>query len=522
MQISHDAASGMKPCYLLSGLLMRKTYCIVWLTLWLILLSGCQSLPVDYDHAKESAEQRLALAYQSVQKVDESATIEYDMGFFIPPIEVSGVSQVSWGQEWVEFNFSHYPLHQALTDLLLPHGANVRLLDNIDPELPVSLVFRGEVVEALKQLGIVTGVAFEVGPHVVTARQFEMAEFDVAFLAGSTNFFLGEDARVERTSPNPMLMTTSLNDESPQYLNFTSEALSVWTDLEQALGLLLSTEGEVVINQSSTSVLVKDYPQHVAQVRAYLLQQNQRLTRQVAVDVQVIDVSFSDSQQAGIDWDLVYQTASGSSIVNFATGLTESLQGGLSGAQLGLERTTGRFSGSQALINALSQQGVVEVSSHPRVVSLNNQIAKIVLEDNATYLASAGSSATANVGSSDVLIPGVVTTGFELYVLPKVANSQVVMQLSTSLSDLIAIDQVSSGDKTIQTPHTNRKKFFMKALVADGETLLISGMKNSRRQWREQKGFASWLLGGQRQSSLQHSETVLLLTPRILPAAAML
>ena len=493
-------------CYLLTGLL----------------LSGCQAPPGNYDDAKGSAEQRLALAYSSVQQVEPNLTIEYDTGFFVPPIEVSAQPRVSWGHEWTEFNFTQYPLHQALTDLLLPHGVNVRLLDNIDAEVPVSLVFSGELSEALVQLGIMTGVAFEVGPHVVTARRFEMAEFDVAFLAGATNFFLGEDARVGRAPSNPMLMSTTLNDESPQYLNFTSEALSVWADLEQALALLTSAEGEVVINQSSTSVLVKDFPQHVAQIRAYLVQQNQRLTRQVAVDVQVIEVSFSNSEQAGIDWDLVYQTASGSSIVNFATGLTESLQGGVTGAQLGLERQTGRFSGSQALITALSQQGVVEVSSHPRVVSLNNQIAKIVLEDNATYLASAGSSATANVGSSDLLIPGVVTTGFELYVLPKVANAQVVMQLSTSLSDLIAIDQVSSGDKTIQTPHTNRKKFFMKAMVADGETLLISGMKNSRRQWREQKGFASWLFGGQRQSSHQHSETVLLLTPRILPAAAML
>lgn len=485
-------------------------------------LSACHSLNHGYDEVKAGAEERLAMAYSSIKAAPEQSVIEYDLGFFVPPIEVNRTPQVSWAHEWVEFNFIEYPLGQALTELLLPLEVNARLLDSIDQHLPVSLVFKGEIGQALIQLGMVSGVAFEVGQHVVTGRRFEMAEFDVAFLAGSTNFFLGEDARPARTSPNPMLMTTTLNDESPQYLNFTSEALSVWADLEAALGLLLSGEGQVVINQSSTSVLVKDYPQYVAQIRAYLLQQNQRLTRQVAVDVQVIEVSFSDSEQAGIDWDLVYQTASGSSIVNFATGLTESLQGGSSGAQLSIERAAGRFSGSQALITALSQQGVVEVSSHPRVVSLNNQIAKIVLEDNATYLASAGSSATANVGSSDVLIPGVVTTGFELYVLPKVANAQVVMQLSTSLSDLIAIDQVSSGDKTIQTPHTNRKKFFMKAMVADGETLLISGLKNSRRQWREQRGFASWLLGGQRQASHQHSETVLLLTPRILPAAAML
>lgn len=499
----------------------KRRICLV-LFILMLAMTGCQSTSNRYEEERGRAEQLLLTAYGQISAAPEASTIEFHHGYFVPEPDPSGDNEISWQGHWVEFSFLEYPFFQALTELLLPYQVSVRLLDDIDRHKPVSLVFAGSVADALKQLALLTGLALEPREHLLTVRRFEMAEFDVAFLAGTTNFFLGESQNLQNPSRSAAMMGTVINNESPQYLNFTSEALSVWDDLRDAIALLLSVDGSVVINQSSTSVLVKDYPQHVEQVRAYLLQQNKRLTRQVAVDVQVIDVTFNDHRQAGIDWDMVYQAAASSNVVNFASQLSPSSAANRSFAELSVLRQDGRFSGSQAIIRALSQQGVVEVSSHPRVVSLNNQIAKIVLEDNATYLASAGTSSTANVGTSDMLIPGVVTTGFELYVLPKVANDQVVMQLSTSLSDLVAIDQVSSGDNTIQTPHTNRKKFFMKALVADGETLLISGLKSSKRQWREQRGFASWLFGGQRDSYQQQSETVLLLTPRILPTAAVL
>ncbi|MGX5914546.1 hypothetical protein ACR0ST_07445 [Aliidiomarina sp. Khilg15.8] len=495
----------------------------LYATLMTLALVGC-TLPTTQEEARLSAEQRLAQAYARPAPAQASQHVIYEQGYFVPPLAKVEVEGPDWFQHNVEFAFENYALEAALRDMLQPAAVNLHLLDTIDGQQPVSLRYQGSLGGAIEQLSLVTGLHFTPHPHVLTARRFEMAEFDVAFLAGSTHFFLGEDG--ERRQPASTrsagpVATSVVSEESSQFLNFSSEAVSVWDDLERALALLLSTEGQVVLNQSSTSVLVRDYPQHVQQVRDYLLQQNRRLTRQVAVDVQVIDIAFNDEDQVGIDWDLVYESASSSGIVNFSSGLLNSLHGD-TGSRAGLRRTSGRFSGSRALISALSEQGVVEVSSHPRLVSLNNQIAKIVLEDNATYLASAGSNATANVGSSDILIPGVVTTGFELYVLPKVANSQVVMQLSTSLSDLKGIDEVTSGETTIQTPSTNRKKFFMKAMVGDGETLLISGLKSSRQQWQQQRTLGSWLFGGRREARQQRSETLLLLTPRILETGAML
>ena len=226
-------------------------------------------------------------------------------------------------------------------------------------------------------------------------------------------------------------------------------------------------------------------------------------------------MTFNDDQQFAIYWDAIVKTAGGEGVLGF----TSAPLSGLAGGRLVWEQQQGRAQGSQLLIDALEQQGLVQTSNHPRVVSLNNQIAKIVLEDNATYLAAAGSAATANVGRADILQPGVVTTGFELYLLPSIQNQEVILQLSTELSDLERIDEVMSGSQMIQTPHTNRKKFFMKALVENGQTLLMSGLKNERKHTQQQQSWLSLMLGGRSLQQTRRSETLVLLTPHIIERA---
>lgn len=505
---------------------------LLWLVGALLGMVGC-SASSSYTDFETDIEQRMqALNRTGLPKDGEvSGQPALEHGFVTPPLQSLAPFPPRWADHPVEFAVHELTLSELLTDLMLDVGVAIRFVDSIDTAQQLSLYFSGTLRDALIQLQLLTGLHFEGHDYVLTVRRYEVAEFDVAYLAGSTRFFLGQDTSVAQGQRLPdgiargvtgSHLSSATGSANSQYLNFASSDLSLWDDLQQALALLLSEQGKLVINQSSTSVLVRDYPQNVGQVRAYLMQQNQRLTRQVAIDIQVIDVLFNDEQQTGIDWEMIYQRTANSSIVNFSSAAISSLAANTASSELGLEWGSGRLAGSRVLLSALAQQGVVEVSSHPRVVSLNNQVARIVLEDNATYLASTGSTSTANVGSSELLIPGVVTTGFELYVLPKVANNQVVMQLSTSLSELTGMEQVSSGERTIQTPQTNRKTFFMQAMVGDGETLLISGLQSSRRQWREQRNLLSWLFGGRQQSQERRSETILLLTPRILPTGVVL
>ncbi|MDX1705870.1 hypothetical protein [Pseudidiomarina sp.] len=486
-----------------------------------LLVSGCQSANGDFESQRQLALDSLLQAQQqTLTRADDLVT--YSDDFYIPPLAAEVEAQPKWYSRPVEVAVDGMTARALLAQTL---GAQQVVAQFLEPELAqqeLSLAYSGSLGGLLRLITAETGWHADISRDQVSLSRYRIAEFDVAFLAGNTNFFMGNsdsqgggNATAAQSGGGQQMQQMSLGSGSEQYLNFSSKELSVWDDLERALGMLLSPTGQLSVNQSSTSVLVRDFPHHVAQVEAYLEQQNERLMRQVSIEVQIIDVTFNDEQQFAIDWQALLRTAGGEGVLGLDSASVSAI-GGTAGTRLVWEQQAGSAKGSRLFLEALEQQGLVQMSSHPRLISLNNQIAKIVLEDNATYLAAAGTTSTPNVGTTETLQPGVVTTGFELYVLPSIRAGEVILQLSTELSDLERIDEIRSGDQLIQTPHTNRKKFFMKALIEDGQTLLLTGLRNERNQHLEQKSWLSMVLGGGQGHQQRRSETLLLLTPRIV------
>ncbi|CAI8161654.1 MAG: Outer membrane lipoprotein BfpB [Pseudidiomarina mangrovi] len=482
----------------------------------LLVISACSSSSESLQQDSDEAFQKLQQHWLLAATTNTSERVAYSEELYVPAIDPSHHQQPSWHSRPVEVALEQLSLAAVMQQTLAAHQVRVRYLDPQLAQQPIQLAYQGDLGGLLQHIQALYGWHVTIDEQQVSWSKFRTAEFDVAFIAGNTNFFMGNSDTQQGMTGNQSGQTSSqLSDmRSEQYLNFSSKELSVWDDLERALGLLLSEHGSMSINQSSSSVLVRDLPEQVAAVEHYLQQQNERLTRQVAIDVQIIEVTFNDTQQFAVDWQALMRTAGGEGVLGLSSNYLTTA--GAVAGQLSWQQLSGKAQGSELFLQALAEQGLVQTNNQPRLLSLNNQIAKIVLEDNATYLAAAGSTSTANVGTSEMLQPGVVTTGFELYVLPSIRAGEVILQLSTELSDLQRIDEVRSGDQLIQTPHTTRKKFFMKALIADGETLLLSGLRNQREQRNQQQSWWSLALGGNDDNQQRRSETLVLLTPRIM------
>lgn len=477
------------------------------------LLFSCSSQPQADSTPPTELQQQLAKAQQQALALrGEPQTVAYEDEFWVPSLSSDELSQPAWFHRPVTVAVTEIGFTALVHETFAAHEIRVDFIDRPELERPISLQYHGSLGGLLAELKRQTGFHLEFGRDFISWSKYQLRSFDVAFLNGSTQYFLGNKNQQQQTQGNTE--RSAFTQTSDQFLNFSNDELSVWRDLEAGLKLLLSAHGTVQLNQSSTSVLVRDTPQRIERVARYLTEQNERLLRQVAIDVQIIEVTFHQNEQFSIDWQALLETASGSG--QLALSSASFTSGGVLGSQLSWTQQSGRAAGSQVFFEALQEQGRVNSRKQPRLLSLNNQIAKLVLEDNATYLAAAGSVATANVGTSTTLEPGVVTTGFELYLLPSIQQGQVILQLSSEISDLQAIDEVRSGEQLIQTPHTQRKKFFMKARVGDGETLLLSGLQQHRETTQEQQSWLSLLLGGRNQQSQQQTETLLLITPRII------
>ena len=489
-----------------------------WLMLsWAAWLTACAA-PSESSLAdtKQRALAELAELHRQSTPITEALTVHHSDELFVELPAADLAEQPGYLSAPVTVSAQQVAVRDLLQDSLLGQAVGVWFTEPKLADERVSIHYQGDIAGLLRRLGQNSNWFIDTEAERVVISRWQTAEFDVAFIAGASEFFMGNrDQRQGQQQRQAGEAATAAVASSDQFSNFSNNQHNVWEDLRIALGLLLSAEGQLQINQSSTSVLVKDTPHHVAQVEHYLQQQNERLTRQVAIEVQIIEVSFNDEQQHAVNWQALAESAGGNTLFGMTGGALGNAAEAL-GGQLFWQRQTGRMSGSEVFLQALEQQGLVRINNQPRVLSLNNQIAKIALQDNATYLASSGTTNTVNVGATSTLQPGVVTTGFELYVLPSIRHGEVILQLSTELSDLQRIDEVRSGDQLIQTPHTNRKQFFMQAVVGDGQTLLLSGLRNEREQQQQQQSWVSWLLGGEQLNQQRQSETLVLLTPTII------
>jgi type IVB pilus formation R64 PilN family outer membrane protein len=292
--------------------------------------------------------------------------------------------------------------------------------------------------------------------------------------------------------------------------------LSIFGSLDAAIKAMLSPYGQVVSAPATGSISVTDTPDVLERVARFMEEQNRVISRQILVNVTVLSVTLSAEDSYGINWGAVYQ-ALGSRF-----SLTSAFTSGLTSATtLGAQviAPTSRADGTAAVISALSQQGAVRRKTSASVTTLNNQPVPIQVATQQGYLASISTTNTANVGSQTSLMPGTVTTGFNMTLLPHLLDDgTVLMQFYTNLSVLDALQTVSSGGANplqIQTPEIDTRNFLQRVAMKSGETLVISGYEGAADN-STQQGIgkpSNIVLGGGYDARRSREVIVILITP---------
>jgi type IVB pilus formation R64 PilN family outer membrane protein len=256
---------------------------------------------------------------------------------------------------------------------------------------------------------------------------------------------------------------------------------------------------------------------------------NQSLSRQVVLDVQVIEVTLNKSFNYGIDWNLVRSFVHSRYHATLNNTNSSQLNAALDNSNTFLlQASSGIWNGTDTIIHALATEGKVSVSTQPRVVTLNNQVAEIGINTQTTYLASVSTTVTPQVGSTTALTPNTVTTGFTLYLLPKIQGDNVYLQITSTLANLVKLQKydskegavsdtatsTSSGD-VITAPVITQKRFNERAYVPSNATLVLAGFKQLRNEANKNSVFGQDALGGYG-GNQDNVETIVLITPTII------
>ncbi|MFA0196637.1 hypothetical protein AB4454_18445, partial [Vibrio artabrorum] len=149
---------------------------------------------------------------------------------------------------------------------------------------------------------------------------------------------------------------------------------------------------------SLSTITVTATPDQMQKVETLIAHYQEELSKQVVLDVRVLEFRSNLGTERGVDWNVVRDTGSGL-VKFFVPGTnTVSKQAGYGVAFQG----TGKWSGTEALIKVLEKQGSVSTQTPITAMVLNNQPARITQQTLEPYIYEASSESSEGVVSASV------------------------------------------------------------------------------------------------------------------------
>lgn len=425
-----------------------------------------------------------------------------------------------------------------------PAGANADPFDtaNLPGPLagvstsPMSVNFQGSLRDFLKAVSNHFDIEWEYRNGVVRFLGVQTRQFTLQSIATETNI----NANVQGTISSSGGASAGGVNRATQG-NSTAQAgttsrmqINYWGLVENTIKVMVPEGTPFAINKDSGTITVTARPSVLKIVENYVRGENQRLGRQVAIDVKIMSVTTSDSDNYNLNLSILFQdVASGinlgfqaatpvGQVANAALGSA----GIIAGTKQG--RTLGYFRGSEAFIRALSERANARVVTSASVTTTNNAPAPIsVLRENA-YLARRSQTSIEGSRSPTVsLEPGTISTGFTMNVTPRIfSTGEMVLQYNIVLSELIQIKDIgdTASGNFIQAPEVDSRSLIQSVRIKSGDTLVLGGFERVRSAAQNSgvgnPGF--WGLGGGVVNENRREVLIIMITPTVLESNSQL
>ena len=324
---------------------------------------------------------------------------------------------------------------------------------------------------------------------------------------------------------------TGTNEESKLEDNMIKslERFDFWQNIEKELINLLNTQNElfeaksIVVNANAGLITINGTPNQLQRVQSYIQNLQNRLKKQVAINVSIIAVSLDESHSSGINWnnfsiDFNAQNSSGTnSLISFQNTNEGNFFVKNLGFNVGLNL--------DSVMNFLSQNGQTKVLSSPKLVALNNQQAIISVGDTINYQVKESSKSTdSGTTVSEIYNNYSIFIGILLNILPEISDDgKVMLRISPSLSNFkYPQDNRRQNEPRVIAPDTIQKKLSTVVQMENNQTLVLGGLI-SRNESVEENSVNVLskipLLGGLFRGSTQNQDTteiVFIITPLII------
>lgn len=391
------------------------------------------------------------------------------------------------------------------------------------PVLVSDFVFIGSFEEALDLFTAKTGLSWKWNGQYIEVYKFESISYKISALSGTIDSsssvnLQGDTSTVTATAGGGGgggggEAATSLSNTSQVSRN---AKVALWDEIKTTVLSLMSADGTLAISESMGTITVRDTPLAQKKIKEVVDEMNVNLTGQVFLNVDIYEVTLTDGDDLTIDWSAAWQTLGGK--YNFGFNSLGGASSSTSSVNFGI--VNGNWTGTKAMIGALSTIGKTSVLNSFTVTTLSGQPAPIAVNRNLGYLKSMTREETQEGDITYSLEPGSVSLGVNINVKPKILqNQQILLEYVMNLSDLERLRSVTSPDESamIEIPTTHSKSASQIATLKSGQTLIMSGFKQ-KSATTEESGVGSpknIFLGGKKAGTVKDTYLIVTVTPFI-------
>lgn len=435
-------------------------------------------------------------------------------------------------------------LAQEITDIT---GITVRLDDlkaeKAVPEEAVPVNYSGKLSGLLNYLSNRYGVWWRYKNGVITFFTKETRVFTVYALPTETSL---------SSSLSGASMGENSGGGSASSSLSTSANLALWDNIEKGVEQVVGDQGELAFSRVTGTVTVTASPFVIQKVASYIATWNEKLSRQVAISVKVLQVSLNNEDNYGLDLQAVFN--SNNIAASYSSPYFIDAAGGTTGAgavgllSMTLLRPSSKWKDTKSIIQAFSTQGKTALVTSSSVTTLNNKVAPVQIATTQNYVKETNvtTSGSGTDRSTEVdMDTDTLNYGFTMEILPRILDhGRLIVLFSMTLTDLLSLDSFSSnggymnnnssttsdeedsseedeGDKEttiVQLPKMQMRGFMQEIAMRSGSTLVLTGFEQVNNTI-DTAGIGKakmGLLGGKAYSSNTRDVMVILMTPEVL------
>ena len=314
------------------------------------------------------------------------------------------------------------------------------------------------------------------------------------------------------------------------------DGMDMWANIQSTISSMITSDSNLVMDKGAGTITLTATPTDIKRVAKFINEQNQRVSKQVAISVKVIQVNINNTDQYSLDLSATFNKRG--SIKQISGNTAGQIDNPLSDLTMGI--SSSRWS-VDAAMQALSQEGQTNLVTSGTVTTMNNKPAPIQVVKTQNYISQITKTNSGDSGTYDISVETEeIETGFTMSVLPRILDhGRILMFFNLTLSDLLSLDAVSvsggsssssdsgdSGDSDssdgdseyIQNPVIETRGFTQEVAMKSGETLILAGYERVE-DTTDKKGVGNpknTLLGGAQSAQKDRTILVIMLTPVVL------